>query len=126
HPLFPPQRPAHRAVRNPRPEWKERASRRALPLALESLYKLAIAPHDMFDRMLASDLLGAPGDQRVPEAGASHCEADESWHCGCGCEPIANLSIIFSASQDDAPNAVAAAPPCRGNDLFAIFASIET
>src|SRR5258706_11421651 len=110
-PPFPPRRPARRAVRNPRREWKEPASRRALPRALEGVRKLAIPAHDVVDRLLASDLFGAPRDQRVPEAGASHGEADESRHCGRGGEPFVNLSVIFSAAEDDATDAVASTPP---------------
>src|SRR5258708_12109575 len=124
-PPSPPRPPAHRAGRNPRREWKERASRRGSPRALEGGHNLTIPALDVVDRLLARDLFGAPRDQWVPEAGASNGEADEPRYCGCGLEPFMNLSVIFSAPEDDATDSVPSAPPCGGADLFPILPTVE-
>src|SRR5262249_6606750 len=124
-PPSPPQRPAHRAGRNPPREWRERVSRPASPRALEGAHELAIPALDIADRLFASDLLRAPGYQWVPEAGAAYREPDESRDGPRGGEPFVDFSIIFTATQYDAANAVASAPPGSSDNLFAILATVE-
>src|SRR5713226_4737767 len=97
-----------------------------LILGFENLDELLITAGYLRHRRFPCDLLAAPVDQRIPEAGPTDGKADEARYGRCGRQPFADFPVIFTASQDDAANPVAASTACGGHNLFAVFAPLET
>src|SRR5713226_8590084 len=96
-----------------------------LILGFENLDELLITAGYLRHRRFPCDLLAAPVDQRIPEAGPTDGKADEARYGRCGRQPFADFPVIFTSSQDDAANPVAASTACGGHDCFAVFAPLE-
>src|SRR4029077_1610430 len=80
-----------------------------MPGLLEDIHELAIPPRDLGDRLFARHFLGPPGDQRIPENGATDRKSDEARYARRDPEPFTYLAIILAAAKDDATNLIAAA-----------------
>src|SRR6266478_2001892 len=93
---------------------------------LENVHKFLVAAGDFGDGSLARDLLRTPVDKRVPETGAAHGETDEALDPCRSRQPVAHLLVVLSAPQNDAADGIAFSAPRDGDNLFAVFAAVES
>src|SRR5262249_18560299 len=101
-------------------------SRNHFVACFEDLHEFLIPTRDFGHSGIPSNLLAAPVNQRIPEAGSTDSKADEARHARRGRKPFAYFLIVFAASQDDAADTVAACAAGRGYDSFAVFAPLES
>src|SRR3989442_937281 len=96
------------------------------PGRVEGVYELLVAARDLCHCLLARRLLGPPGNERIPEHGPAHGEADESRDSGGRRQPVAHLLGILASAQDDAAHLVATAPARGGDDPLAVLVPVES
>src|SRR5271165_7114312 len=95
-------------------------------LSFENLDELLITTRNLSHRRIAGDLLAAPVDQWIPEAGPADGKADEARHACRGREPFADFAVIFAASQDDAADLNAPTAAGRSHYFFAVFRAVKS
>src|SRR5689334_17892362 len=69
--------------------------------------------------LLPRYLVCAPAHERIPEARATHREANEPRNSRRSCQPLVYFLIILAAPKDDTANFVSVAATCRGYKVFA-------
>src|SRR5262249_44633511 len=93
--------------------------------AFENANKFLVTSRNLGDGRLPGELTGTPIDHRLPERGPSDCEANESGNRRCDFQPLMNLRVVCTATQNDAADFVPTTAPGRGHDLLVIFAAVE-
>src|SRR4051794_17831768 len=93
--------------------------------SLKQIGELAIALGDRGDYLLACRLFVTPGDQRIPENGATCGKTDKARHLGGDPEPLSYFALVLTAAENDASDTSAAADARRRYDAFAILAPIQ-
>src|SRR5262245_48012704 len=92
---------------------------------LEDVHELPVPAPDLGDGLLSRRLLAPPGDQRVPEVGASDRESDEARDAGGGRQPLTDLLLVLAPAEDDAPDMLSATAARGGHDPLAVLPTVE-
>jgi hypothetical protein len=86
---------------------------------LKNVDKFVIAASNLYYGGLPRNFLGSQVHERVLEDRTAHGKSDETRHCGGGRQPIMHFHIVFTATQNDAPDLFTTVPSRRFYNLFA-------
>src|SRR5215475_2914980 len=94
--------------------------------SFKNVHKLPIAAGYFCHSLLPRRLLVPPVDERLPEVGPTHSEADETRNSGRCSQPLANFCLVLTPPQDDAADFAATASARSGYNLRAVLAAVQS
>src|SRR5215471_3846027 len=92
----------------------------------KNVHKLPIAARHLCHSLLPRRLLVPPVDERLPEVGPTHSEADETRNSSRCCQPLANFCLVLTPPQDDATDFAATASARSRYNLRAVLAAVQS